>query len=191
MPRKNKPHSVAPATALDKTLSSMTDEHGRTTAPTPEWRAKNEMRVVEASREGKWTDKQASTVRRQSPIDTWERNGWLSQQGAAKMRWWWDLNLTANYDRVRSCCDDTPRSGVGSLRPERMIDAGREHARLRGELVSAIGVPMTRCLVHFLSHDGTLAEAYRDAFAPLRNADVWALAQKVVVASGAALERVK
>ena len=72
-----------------------------------------------------------------------------------------------------------------------MIDAGREHARIRLELVGIVGAHFARCLVHFLSHDGTLTEAYRDAFAPLRNADCWALAQKVVVASGAALERVK
>ncbi len=176
MPRKNKTQRTA---------------YREGEQPTPEQLARADYVQIEMPRIPGHDHGNVRGMRRQSPIDTWERNGWLSQAGAAKMRWWWDLNLTANYDRVRSCCDDTPRSGVGGLRPERMIDAGREHARLRGELVSAIGAHMTRCLVHFLSHDGTLAEAYRDAFAPLRNADCWALAQKVVVASGAALERVK
>ncbi len=169
---------------MEKTLGSME------TPPTGEWLGKHEVEVVQASREGKWTDKQAQTVRKVRPIQHWLGKGWLSQKGAAAMTRWHNMLLIANPDRMRSCCDDTP-VGHGYGRPERMIDASREHARIRLELASMIGAHRARELCHFLAHDGTLTQAYREAYEPCRTEECFRLAEATVVLAGLALERIK
>ncbi len=176
MPRKNKSQRTA---------------YREGEQPTPEQLARADYVQIEMPRIPGHDHGNVRGLRRIDKIEHWRDKGWLSQQGAARMTQWWNLHLINNPDRIPSSMDDTPRSSVCQMRPERLIDAGREHARIKLELIGMVGPHFVRCLVHFLEADGKLGDAYRDAFAPLRNADCWALAQKVVVASGAALERVK
>jgi hypothetical protein len=159
--------------------------------PTPEQLSHGNFVETEAPRIPGHDHGNVRTMRRVPPIEHWQGKGLLSQRAAAAMTAWHNLLLIANYDRVASCCDDTPRGSGGGMRPDRMIDAGREHARIKLELVSMIGPHMARELCHFLEHDGTLTQAYREAYEPLRLADCFMRAERAVAKAGHAFERIK
>ena len=155
---------------------------------TKEWADKADVEIIEAPRIVGHDGGNVRTQRRVHPCDAWKRAGWLTEEGAAKLKWWDELRLTANYDRARSCLDDTPRGSGGGARPERMIDAGRLHAQIKLDLCEDMGAHSVRCLVHFLSAEGSLQAAYREAFEPLRNCDCYDRARRIVVRAGQLME---
>lgn len=159
-------------------------------APTPEQLARLGHVRIEAPQMPGHDTGNHRLYKRQHPANVWLGSGWVTPEGAAKLIWWDDLRLTANHDRIRSCCDDTPR-GLGGVRSERMIDAGREHARVQLLLVGELGAHNVRALVHFLSHDGGLGEAYRDAFGPARVADCYERARSLIVRAGRFMETLR
>ena len=157
--------------------------------PTQEWRERSDFAQIEAPRIPGHDGGNVRTVRRVSAIDRWYRDGWIDDREHAALERWQSWAQTANYGRMRSCCDDTPANG-NSGRPERMIDAGRRYARANQEIMRSTGIHALRIVVGFIEHDGRLADAYQDAFPMVGQREAYTRAQSVIrnVARAVAVE---
>jgi hypothetical protein len=100
---------------------------------------------VQASREGKWTDKQAQTVRVVNRSGHWHRSGWITEEQKRALDAWERLNDAARLEGVKARNYAEPRgAGADGCRPEHIGMARRRLGMVNQALIESVGAKTSR-----------------------------------------------